>query len=176
MAISFKPTKSNAEFLDTIQNRNSFFNQLVNLIAAGQTNITWEQMDGEITVSAKKDDMDALKFQRMEADIKRILAVTEKTTHEARIKRQIADGSDFIGRPLPKSTQKAMHRQAKAAIAGTIKANERLECPECAASWLVLAESTLAVTKERLLAHYFETHGFPPEAYQEKLKSLKFAG
>lgn len=156
MSVSFRPHKENRLFLDGISNKNSFINDILDLIRSNKIELKLVQTSSKTEVELKESKEEQKKKELELSHLESKIRYTNQRVLESGAKTRFLNmQSDFLenqGRPLSNSGKMIMAKSLK---------NEKINsvsCPECAQVFDYSDSRTLAQAKENLIDHYGDLH------------------
>ena len=167
--ISIHPRAANHEFLQGIDNRNAFFNSILDLIRTGQLPIKIENAGGKTTVTLeKKKEKEPLEIQKVIVNINRQNQGIEESKARTRYIMLQADYLETFKKPLGLGAA----RMLKSAVT-VVSVNQTLSCPVCNEHFRYSDRVTLNAQKDALVDHHHQKHGALPQQFVDDLGTLK---
>lgn len=160
MSVSFRPHKENRIFLDGISNKNSFINDLLDLIRSNKIELNLVQTTHKTEIEIK-ESKEELEKKHLELEhLKSKIDLTKQRVLESGAKTRFLNiQSDFL-----ESTGKPLSNSGKYLVAKSLKSQKpansinSISCPECAQIFDYSDSRTLAIAKENLIDHYSDIH------------------
>lgn len=154
---SFKPNAENKKFLENITNKNSFINDLLDLIRSDKIKLELKptQNKTEIEVKESKEELEKKKLELTHLDSK-IRLTNQRVIESAAKARFLNLQSDFLenqGKPLSNSGKRMLSKSIK-----HDESKDKINCPKCEKNFPFSDYVSLARAKEDIIDHYAEAH------------------
>lgn len=156
MSVSFRPNKENRKFLENITNKNSFINDLLDLIRSDEIklslNHTLNKTEIKITDPEDKKKKE-LELTHLESKIRLTNQRVLESSAKARFLNLQSDFLENTGKPISNSGKRILSKSLK-----NEDSKDKINCPKCDKNFPFSDYATLARAKEDIIDHYAEAH------------------